>query len=124
MIQGMMNPLQRIGRPQQPVSQQPQSNASTDFAQVLRSKVDGLKFSAHAQNRLTSRNISVSSDMMNKLNNAVSGAEKKGAKESLVLLKDLAFIVNVPNKVVVTAMDGESIKDNVFTNIDSTVIAG
>jgi flagellar operon protein len=62
--------------------------------------------------------------VMEKLNKAVSGAASKGAKDSLILMPNMAFIVNIPNRTVVTAMDGESIRDNVFTNIDSTVIAG
>lgn len=95
----------------------------SNFAEVLRSKVDGLKFSAHAATRIKSRNIDLTPEIMNKLETAVSGAATKGAKDSLVLMKNLAFIVNIPNRTVVTAMDGESIKDNVFTNIDSTVIA-
>ena len=95
-----------------------------DFANILKSKVDELKFSAHAQSRLKSRNIAMTPQVMEKLSKAVSGAQSKGAKNSLVLLADMAFIVNVPNRTVVTAMDGESIRDNVFTNIDSAVIAG
>jgi flagellar operon protein len=95
-----------------------------DFANILKSKVEELKFSAHAQSRLKSRNIAMTPQVMEKLSKAVSGARSKGANNSLVLLKDMAFIVNVPNRTVVTAMDGESIRDNVFTNIDSTVIAG
>ncbi len=102
-------------------------NAGTDassFKDVFKSKVEQLKFSGHAVSRLKSRNINVDSEIMSKLENAVSGAAGKGARDSLILIKDLAFIVNIPNKTVVTAMDGESIRDNVFTNIDSTVIAG
>jgi flagellar operon protein len=95
-----------------------------EFAEILKSKVEELKFSAHAQSRLKSRNITMTEQVMEKLSKAVSGARGKGAKNSLVLLADMAFIVNVPNRTVVTAMDGESIRDNVFTNIDSTVIAG
>jgi flagellar operon protein len=102
----------------------PHRTAGTDFSSMLSTKVRELKFSAHAQARLKSRNIAMTPEMVDRLNRAVSGAEKKGAKDSLVLLSDLAFIVNVPNRTVVTAMDGESIRDNVFTNIDSAVIAG
>lgn len=94
------------------------------FAGILGKKVKDLKFSAHAEARLRSRNISMSPENIRKLESAVSRAESRGSQDSLVLLSDLAFIVNVPNRTVVTAMDGESIKDNVFTNIDSTVIAG
>ena len=95
----------------------------SNFADLLRSKVEGLKFSAHAATRIKSRNIDLTPEIMKKLETAVSGAATKGAKDSLVLMKNLAFIVNIPNRTVITAMDGESIKDNVFTNIDSTVIA-
>jgi flagellar operon protein len=95
----------------------------SNFAEVLKSKVEGLKFSSHAATRIKSRNIDLTPEIMNKLENAVSGAATKGAKDSLVLMKNLAFIVNIPNRTVITAMDGDSIKDNVFTNIDSTVIA-
>lgn len=98
--------------------------AGGGFSEVLRSKVDQLRFSAHAQTRIKSRNIDMTPDVMAKLDKAVAGAQQKGCRDSLILLKDLAFIVNVPNRTVVTAMDGESVRDNVFTNIDSTVIAG
>ena len=49
-------------------------------------------------------------------------AEQKGSKDSLVLLDDLAFVVSVKNKTVVTAVDSNRAKENVFTNIDSVVI--
>jgi flagellar operon protein len=98
--------------------------AGPDFSSILASKSQELTFSAHAQARLKSRNIDVTPDMMQKLNKAVCGAEKKGAKDSLVLLSDLAFIVNIPNRTVVTAMDGDNIREKLFTNIDSAVIAG
>jgi len=94
------------------------------FADILKSKsVEELKFSAHASSRLKSRNIEITPDVMGKLEKAVAEAGNKGARDSLILVKDLAFVVNVPNRTVITAMDGESVKDNVFTNIDSTVIA-
>ncbi|MBD3358681.1 MAG: hypothetical protein GF363_16105 [Chitinivibrionales bacterium] len=60
---------------------------------------------------------------MKKLDKAVYGAHKKGARKSPVPLSDSAFIVNVRNRTVVTAMDGESVRERVFTNIVSTVIA-
>jgi flagellar operon protein len=102
----------------------PKLPADGQFAAVFNGKVDELKFSAHAQSRLKSRNLSMTPQVMEKLNKAVSGAASKGAKDSLILMPNMAFIVNIPNRTVVTAMDGESIRDNVFTNIDSTVIAG
>lgn len=96
---------------------------SVAFSEVMHTKADALKFSAHARTRMRSRNITLTNEMETKLNDAVCGAARKGSKDTLVLLSNLAFIVNIPNKTVVTAMEGKSVKDNVFTNIDSTVIA-
>ncbi len=87
-------------------------------------ELNEVKFSKHAQERLEERNIRLDHDDITNLNNAVSLAEKKGANDSLVFLRDMAFIVSVKNKTVVTAMQGESMKANVFTNIDSAVVAG
>lgn len=85
-------------------------------------KTKGLNFSAHAKGRMKSRGIDFGKEMMDKLSGAVENASKKGARESLVLMKDLAFIVNVKNKTVVTAMEGGQTKEGIFTNIDSAVI--
>lgn len=83
---------------------------------------DALKFSNHAIARLQKRNIDVSMDALDRINNAFSKAEEKGARESLIMVDDLAFIVSVKNKTVVTAMDRPSMRDQVITNIDSAVI--
>jgi flagellar operon protein len=56
------------------------------------------------------------------LNRGVGQAAQKGAKDSLVLLDNLALLVNIRNRVVVTAMDDARTRENVFTQIDSTVI--
>ncbi len=93
------------------------------FADVLKSKIDGLKFSAHASTRIRSRNIPMNEEIIGKLEKAVAGAAEKGARDSLILMKNCAFIVNVPNRTVVTAMDGKSLNNNIFTNIDSAVLA-
>lgn len=68
------------------------------------------------------RGIKLDSEQLVQLDTAVRKAEAKGAKESLILFKDVALIVNVKNRTVVTAMDGSQMKDNVFTQIDSAVI--
>ncbi len=81
-----------------------------------------LKFSKHAVQRLESRNIMLSEDQSARLENGVKKADGKGIQESLVLIDSLAFIVNVPNKTVVTAMDQTETQSNVFTNIDGAVI--
>jgi len=94
------------------------------FEKILQQELKELKFSKHAQERLSSRNIQLSTEDVSTLGQAVAKAQEKGSQDSLVLLRDMAFIVNVPNKTVVTAMDSEQMKNNVFTNIDSAVIAG
>ncbi len=100
------------------------SGNEAGFAHFLDKKINELKFSAHAQTRIRSRDIDLSPQVMEKLTNAVDSAQSKGSKNSLVLFSNAAFIVNVPTRTVVTAMDGENIRENIFTNIDSTVLAG
>lgn len=100
-----------------------QGKHGIEFGRILEETGKQLKFSAHAKSRLASRNIDVTPEIVGKLDKAVDGAEKKGSRDSLILLSDLAFIVNIPNRTVVTAMDGNTMKENVVTNIDSTVIA-
>ncbi|WP_090735516.1 TIGR02530 family flagellar biosynthesis protein [Paenibacillus sp. Mc5Re-14] len=90
------------------------------FGQVLQEQV--LKLSNHAAKRLEQRGIELKSDQMARINSAVDKAAAKGAKESLILMQDMALIVSVPNRTVVTAMDKQSMEDNVFTQIDSAVI--
>lgn len=99
------------------------SNDGLSFEEVLKQKQQtGLKFSKHAVSRLDQRNINLSADQNARLEKGVSEAENKGVNESLVLVDDLAFIVNVPNRTVVTAMDQTETRSNVFTNIDGAVI--
>ncbi len=79
-----------------------------------------MRFSKHANQRLLSRNIVLSDEQMNRLNNGVNRARDKSINESLVMMDNLAFIVNVKNNTVVTALSKED--DSVFTNIDGAVI--
>ena len=72
--------------------------------------------------RLNDRNITLSAEQNESLENAVKEADNKGVNESLVLVDDLAFIVNVPNRTVITAMEQGETNSNVFTNIDGAVI--
>ena len=93
------------------------------FDSIFKKELEKIKFSGHAMKRLESRNINISDTDMNRLQDAVGKAEAKGAKDSLVLMGQKAFIVNVPNKTVVTAMPVGKGEENVFTNIDSVVFA-
>ncbi|MBX3016636.1 MAG: hypothetical protein KF767_02010 [Bdellovibrionaceae bacterium] len=81
-----------------------------------------VKFSNHAVDRMVSRGISFTPEDLQKLNEAVDKAAAKGSKNSLVLMDNSALIVSVNNKTVVTVMDKTAMKENVFTNIDSTVV--
>lgn len=95
------------------------------FVQALQSAIgseDGVKFSKHASERLLNRNISLTDSQMQRLNEGTKVASEKGIKESLVLLDDLAFIVNTKNNTVITAMNNSSSEENVYTNIDGAVV--
>ncbi len=82
----------------------------------------GVKFSNHAVDRMMSRGINFSPADIKRLNDVVDKAAAKGSRDSLVLMGDSALIVSVKNKTVVTVMDKASMKENVFTNIDSTIV--
>jgi len=81
-----------------------------------------LKFSAHAKSRLQSRGIELSAEDLVKMQEAIGRAGKKGSRESLLVTDKAAFVVSVKNNTVITAVDKESLKENVFTNIDSTIL--
>jgi flagellar operon protein len=100
--------------------------SGTGFREVLRDTVaptgTPLKFSAHAMQRLESRNIQLSPDDVNRMNQMADKAAAKGAKQSLFMMGDTAMVVSIKNRTVITAVDSDSMKDNVFTNIDSAAI--
>lgn len=103
----------------------PAVQQSSGFESVLRktiSEKDGLKFSKHAELRLQARNINLTAAQKEKMSAAVAKAEAKGVKDSLVLMDNLAFVVNIRNRTVITAANNGELKENVFTNIDGAVI--
>lgn len=81
-----------------------------------------VRFSKHAAGRLADRNIELTKAQMERLTEGTAKAQQKGIKDSLVIVDDLAFIVNIPNHTVVTAMDQNDTTENIFTNIDGAVI--
>ncbi len=83
---------------------------------------ENLKFSAHAKSRLQSRGIELTPDEIVKMQEAVQKMGEKGSRESLILTDKAAFVVSVKNNTVITAVDKDSMKENVFTNIDSTIM--
>lgn len=99
---------------------------AVSFDEILKTKqeaADGeLKFSKHAAFRLTDRNISLTDNQMERLESGTKKASEKGIRESLIIVDQMAFIVNTKSQTVITAMDQEETSDNIFTNIDGAVI--
>ena len=121
-----------INRPIRPNKQNDQvdnknnktNKSSTPFKKVFQEKINSSKieFSKHAKERLQARKINISKAKMERLQKGVQKAETKGARDSLILVDDVAYIVSVKNNTVITAIDGDNMKEKVFTNIDSTVL--
>lgn len=100
------------------------NSTSPAFKEILAQQLQPgeLQFSSHCLKRLEQNDITLDSEQVNKLKDAVQRAETKGSRDSCIVMDDMAFIVNVVNRTVVTVVEGERMKDNVFTNIDSAVI--
>jgi flagellar operon protein len=105
------------------VQRQKASNTSADFEKAfidaLKQKDSQVKVSAHAQNRMDERQIALSDEDMNKIKAAVDELGEKGARESLLLYKNSAFIASISNRTIITAMNGAEL--GTVTNIDSAV---
>ncbi len=117
--------LQQIQPIATPVETKPTLGANAQdsslFSDILDSK---LTVSKHATSRLQSRNIQLEKEDWDRIAKGLEKAAGKGAKESLFLVddKDVALVVSVKNRTVITAVDKNHLKENVFTNIDSAVI--
>jgi flagellar operon protein len=121
---GVSAPTQ-VGVRTQPVRPSVQTPQGPAFADVLRDTA-GTKpvtFSKHAVQRLERRNLPVDQTVLQRLQDGVDRAAGKGARDAVVLVDDMAFVVSVSNRTVVTAVGRDQMKDHVFTNIDSAVIA-
>lgn len=102
-----------------------ESNEALSFSEIMQHQKQSMdqspiKFSKHANERLSERNIILSKMQLSRLEDGTQKARQKGVKESLICVDDLAFIVNVKNNTVVTAMNQED--EKIFTNIDGAVI--
>lgn len=85
-------------------------------------KEEYFTISSHAAQRLNSRNIDFNADDMKKINDGINMADSKGAKQSLILYKDMALITSIKNRTVITAMDKNQSETSIITNIDSVVM--
>lgn len=106
------------------IHKQQAPKTSKSFNDVLKqvSEKESVKFSKHAMNRLSERDIHLTEDELQKINKAVSQAEGKGIRDALILMDDKIFIANVKSRTIVTAADEKHLKESVFTNIDGAVI--
>ncbi|WMT39186.1 TIGR02530 family flagellar biosynthesis protein [Paenibacillus sp. D2_2] len=108
-----------LQQPKNQIGSQSQAQGNS-FKELFQDEL--FRLSNHAVKRLEQRGIELKPEQISKINSAIDSAAAKGAKDSLILMKDMALIVNVQNRTVVTAMDKSSMQDNVFTQIDSAVI--
>lgn len=115
-----LNPVQpSASQPNKPQATQPGGQSFADHLEEAKK----IKFSNHAQKRLEVRAVEMDEKSIGRLSTAVDKAEAHGAKESLILMDDLAFIVNVRERMVVTTVDMNRRKEGVFTQIDTVVFA-
>ncbi len=106
-------------QPQRPQAQAP----GASFRDLLDSAIaQPVKLSGHAQERLAASRRQLSEADMTKIAQAVDRAAQKGSRDALILMRDLALVVSVKNRTVITAVDGDRVKENIFTNIDSAVV--
>ena len=121
-----MNELQDQYLKKPSKASQVMNSQNLSFEEIWKQKTgeaDGeIRFSKHASNRLADRNLTLSENQLSRLSEGLRKAGEKGIKESLVMVDQLAFIVNVPSSTVITAMDQTQAKENIFTNIDGAVI--
>jgi len=132
-----MSPLDRIradrvGPPQLPATPQRSEEKKPEtprpsFADHLRRATEEIggqvQFSGHAMQRAESRGIELNGEQLARIDKALDSAAAKGARKALVMLDDLALIVGVDQRKVITLVDGAGLRDNVFTAIDAAVIA-
>jgi flagellar operon protein len=105
-----------------PGASSPRSAQGPRFAEVLKSKMEGLRWSAHAVERMSQRGIALSDADRASVEAALTKAAEKGSRNSLFLLRETGLVVSVENRTVVTAVDRADLQERVFTGIDSTVI--
>ena len=114
-------------RYQHQVSQMQQAVANASFDILLRQEMDkaretrDVEFSKHAIIRAEERGIDITPDLMDQLRGSMIRAQAKGVTNILAMDSEKAFIINVPNAKVITAITQDEMKESVFTNIDGAV---
>ncbi len=119
-----LNSVQPLHRSNKPHHTKPSGQIEKPFSELFKKQLqsNAIKFSKHAEQRLATRKIRLDQGKIEQLSKAIDQAEAKGSKESLVLMDNVAYVVSVKNRLVITAVNDDGLKDNVFTNIDSAVV--
>jgi flagellar operon protein len=103
----------------------PRAHGNSSFETILEGQIkqqERIKFSKHAQERLIARNVELTEEDIANIDKAVEKAARKGIKDTLILLGNTALIANVRSKTIITAATEDTLKDNIFTNIDGAII--
>jgi len=100
------------------------NNIGASFREVLESKLKTgqINISKHAQERILLRGIEIGEEEVNEINKAIELAGSKGVRDSLVIVNGKAFVINIPTRTIITAIEEDSLKNRIFTNIDGAVI--
>lgn len=124
-INGKICPVEPIGNYSTKINtSKTAQTGKQNFQDLLNKEIkknDNFVFSAHALERLKTRNITFNESDIKTINEGINKAEKKGCRESVIFYKDTALITSIKNRTVITVLDKDSSKGNVFTNIDSVV---
>lgn len=108
--------MQQVRQAPEPIRQPQQEQPPEQSVQSV------INFSKHAMSRAQERGIELTPDLMEKLSGSVEKAQEKGAKNILAFNATQAFIINVPCGRVITTMNQDEMKENIFTNIDGAVL--
>ncbi len=86
---------------QQKVNSENKTPQGMSFGEILHKQqsqgtqaAEAVRFSKHAANRLSDRKIELTDEQLERLNDGTKKAGQKGIRDSLVLVDQLAFIVN------------------------------
>lgn len=120
MVRRVENTYGRTGQ----ISGSTHSNTGVSFRDIFESKLKTgeINISKHAQERMLLRKIEIGQVELDGINKAIELASSKGVRDSLVIVNGKAFVINVPTRTIVTAIEEESLKERIFTNIDGAVI--
>ena len=104
-----------------------QRASAASFASFLTSQMQetrDVKFSAHALQRMRERGVTINAAEKSQIAQALTDAESKGSRETLLLMDGKALVASVPNRTIITVVSETGIENTVFTNIDSAVLVG